>query len=177
MKWIILLLSLGTCLTSCQHPVGIDIDGEDEVITPLDTPLQVGPYLYQGTFDLGAETLTLGNHSGRLLQICNLAIHFRPYQYITHMGGRYPTLFFLIKDVYPNDNPDHFIYERDFELEFITDEPCGDEFDLLDWYTGPWDNKHAFLAAVLHPSLLNCWAEGTFEFALPTNFQLECPGM
>lgn len=174
MKWIILLLSLGTCFTSCQHPVSIDINNEDEANTPSDSQPHPGSYHYQGTFDLGAETITLDNHSGRLPQICNLAIYFRPRQYITHMGGHYPTLFFLIKDVYPNDNPEHFIYESEFELKFTTDEPCGDEFDLLDVYGGPWEDQHAFLAAVLHPSLIQCWPEGTFSFRIATNFLLEC---
>ncbi len=174
MKRLFLLLCLCGFLESCQPPFILEIAEMEEICSPLKHS-EGNYFLYQGSFDLGAETLSLGHLNGHLPQICNLAIYFRPHQYITHMGGRYPTVFFLIKDVYPNDNPDHFIYERDFELEFITDEPCGDEFDVLDWYTGPWDNKHAFLAAVLHPSLISCWTEGTFQFSLPTNFQLKCP--
>ena len=174
MKRLFLLLYLCSFLESCQPPFNPEMTEMEEICSPL-TQSNESYFLYQGSFDLGAETLSLGNLNGHLPQICNLAIYFRPHQYITHMGGRYPTLFFLIKDVYPIDNPDHFIYERDFELEFITDEPCADEFDLMDWYTGPWDSKHAFLAAVLHPSLISCWAEGTFQFSLPTNFQLKCP--
>lgn len=176
MKRILLFLSLYCCIESCQPPFNPDLKVVESEVDSLSNQSHEGYFINHGTFDLGAEALSLGNRSGRLPQICNLAIYFRPHQYITHMGGQYPTVFFLIKDVYPNDNPDHFIFERDFELEFIIDEPCGDAFDLLEWYTGPWDNKHAFLAAVLHPSLLSCWAEGAFQFSLPTNFQLECPG-
>ena len=174
MNRIFLLLCLCSFLESCQPPFIPEIAVLEESDSSPNQSNE-GYFLYQGSFDLGAETLSLGNLNGSLPQLCNLAIYFRPHQYITHMGGRYPTVFFLIKDVYPNDNPDHFIHDRDFELEFITDEPYGDEFDLLDWYTGPWDNKHAFLAAVLQPSLINCWVEGTFQFSLPTNFQLKCP--
>lgn len=174
MKRLFLLLCLYNSLESCQPSFKAEM-AEVEVIDSPSKQSHEGYFIYQGSFDLGAETLTLGDLPGSLPQICNLAIYFRPYQYITHMGGRYPTVFFLIKDVYPNDNPDHFIFERDFELEFITDKPCGDEFDLLEWYSGPWDEKHAFLAAVLHPSLISCWTEGTFQFSLPTNFQLKCP--
>lgn len=174
MKRIFLILCLYSSLASCQPPFNPEMAEMTESNSPPNQSNE-GYFLYQGSFDLGAETVSLGNLSGSLPQICNLAIYFRPHQYVTHLGGRYPTVFFLIKDVYPNNNPDHFIFERDFKLEFITDEPCADEFDLMDWYTGPWDSKHAFLAAVLHPSLISCWAEGTFQFSLPTNFQLKCP--
>lgn len=130
--------------------------------------------LVQGTFDIGAETLHVNGHSGRLPQVCKLSVLYRPHQYSSKLGGWYPTVFFLFKDVYPNENPDHFLFARDFELEFLTDEACGDDFDLLDHYTGTWDNEHAFLAAILHPSMINCWTEGAFSFVIAANFPLSC---
>ncbi len=171
-KYLICLLTL-TCFTpACEQP--------HDVILPSNTtpsPLQArdGYYLTQGSFDIGAESLVVNGVTGRLPQVCDLAVYYRPLQYLTHMGGRYPTLFFLFKDVFPHENPDHYIFESDFQLEFLTDEPCGDYFDLLDYYTGTWDDQHAFLATVLHPRTADCWTEGTFFFSIASNFPMTCP--
>lgn len=130
--------------------------------------------LVQGAFDIGAETLRVNGHCGRLPQVCNLVVLYRPHQYVSNMKGWYPTIFFLFKDVFPHQNPDHFLFDSGFELEFFTDEPCGDDFDLLDHYTGTWDDEHVFLAAILHPSMVNCWTEGAFSFVIASNFLLSC---
>lgn len=172
LKSLICLLALVGFTPACEQPHNV-------MPTPSSTTstLQVhdGYYLTQGYFDIGAESLVVNGLTGRLPQVCNLAIYYRPHQYLTHLGGRYPTLFFLFKEVFPHENPDHYLFESDFQLEFLTDEPCGDYFDLLDYYTGTWDDQHAFLAAVLHPRTADCWTEGTFFFSITSNFPLTCP--
>ena len=170
-KYLIYFLVL-TCFTpACEQP--------HDVILPSNTtpsPLQArdGYYPTEGSFDIGAESLVVNGVTGRLPQVCDLAVYYRPHQYLTQLGGRYPTLFFLFKEVFPHENPDHYLFESDFQLEFITDEPCGDFFDLLDYYTGTWDDQHAFLAAVLHPRTADCWTEGTFFFSIASNFPMTC---
>lgn len=143
--------------------------------SPLSIELRDGYFITEGCFDIGAETLVVNDQAGQLPHLCRLTVYYRDNQFITSMGGRYPTIFFLFKDIYPNDNPDHFIFESNFQLEFLTDEACGDEYDLLKFYTGTWEEKHAFLAAVLHPSAKDCWTEGTFQFSIATNFSITCP--
>jgi|GEM_PF-1855385 len=171
-KYLICLLALACFTPACEQP-------HDVIQLPSTTPSSLqardGDYLTQGSFDIGAESLVVNGVADRLPQVCDLAVYYRPLQYLTHMGGRYPTLFFLFKDVFPHENPDHYIFESDFQLEFLTDEPCGDYFDLLDYYTGTWDDQHAFLAAVLHPHTADCWTEGTFFFSIASNFPMTCP--
>ena len=171
LKYLICLLVLVGFTLACEQPHNV-IPAPSSTASSLQ--VRDGYYLTQGYFDIGAESFVVNGLTGRLPQLCQLAIYYRPHQYLTHLEGRYPTLFFLFKDVFPHENPDHYLFEFDFQLEFLTDEPCGDYFDLLDYYTGTWDDQHAFLAAVLHPRTADCWTEGTFFFSIASNFPMTC---